>query len=131
MNEYLFRGFRLDNGEKVEGDLVHCNSVNGECLGIKNTLYEVNSGYINSIPCIVNPKTVSQYTGFVDGKINKLFDNNIIKDYKSRIGYVTMLCGKYLIRYSEYLYVDLEKVMEEYFEIIGNTTENPELLEVE
>ena len=58
MRDILFRGKRLDNGEWVEGDLVH-------------SVYKVGDACVGKFGCTlgmhqVDPYTVSQYTGLMD-----------------------------------------------------------------
>ena len=58
MREVLFRGKRLDNGEWIEGDLVH-------------SVYKVGDACVGKFGCTlwmhqVDPSTVGQYTGLND-----------------------------------------------------------------
>ena len=146
MREILFRGFyEYKNGKEttyingkeikgkwVYGDLVKCMTDNGECIGIKDTIYEVNTNRCNLIPNIVIPETVGQFTGKTV-KTGKAFEGDIGKS----------IDGLFLVRWSEeksafvmnfYDYPYEELYLEEMWEdseIIGNIHDNPELLEVE
>lgn len=66
MREILFRGKRIDNGEWVEGDLIH--SLDGRiAISADDYLLEVQS------------ETVCQYTGLTDRNGRKIFEGDIVK----------------------------------------------------
>ena len=149
MREILFRGFyEYKNGKEtiyingkeikgkwVYGDLVKCMTDDGECIGIKDTIYEVNTNRCNLIPNIVIPETVGQFTGLTDKNGKKIFEGDIV-DFKTSAYYFKNCRIKYQSYYGRYCAMDnegYEYPMDKNFEyeVIGNIHDNPELLEVE
>lgn len=146
--EILFRGFHEDKSGKetiyidgreikgfwVYGDLVKCMTENGECIGIKDTIYEVNTNRCNLIPNIVIPSTVGQYTGLTaNGK--KIFEGDIV-NFKTTAYHFKNCRIKYQSYYARYCAIDnkgyeypMDKIFE--YEVIGNIFSNPELLKGE
>ena len=139
MREILFRGKRLDNGEWVQGDLVHVENKSYISYYYESPL----SIFINEqikydgilivgvAPFIeVDIATIGQYTGLNDKTGKKIFEGDIIS-----CGY---LCD-FFVEYSEedaeywanfgdsigslHTYCDPKRAT-----VIGNIYDNPELL---
>lgn len=133
MNDrYLYKAKRIDNGEWVEGDLVHSvYKINDTCVGKYGSEVGIHQ---------VHENTICQCTGLKDknGKliwesdVVRKVDTNALGYHRERIctvsyeksGYwniITTLGDGYWIG-------EFEK---EQLEVIGNKFDNPELLEVE
>ena len=154
MREILFRGKRIDNGEWIEGSLIN----DGRCfIAIHPSLAfgptckdEINGETLWGLyPFFeVDPSTVGQYTGLTDKNGKRIFEGDIVYYSCSDISAIIKQ-GQYtdidlpnkpaVGYYVEYLEdgktfqesIDSRECDEEYgCEVIGNATDNPELLEV-
>lgn len=122
MREILFRGKRIDNGEFVEGDLLHSYFENGDtCICCPN--------WTNIKQ--ITPETVGQFTGLTDKNGVKIFEGDVVISFSGI---------KYAIKYdapnfvitpegwvTRYLMSDCGLS----YEVIGNIYDNLELLEEE
>lgn len=139
MREILFRGKRIDNGELVEGGIVHQTDFYGDSVDryfiIDGTDTDDNIGSAYR----VLPDTVGQFTGLTDKNGKKIFEGDIIKGKFSNYAiwadeaerafvYGKSYKGGYKNLMSDYL---LKSSCPNGIEIIGNIHDNPELLEVE
>ena len=112
MREILFRGKRADNGEWVEGDLLH-----PDIYGNGYSVEDFTKGKNNCFDVI--PETVGQYTGLTDKSGKKIFEGDILSSewgYKGEVGLFSI--G----------YAFIKCLFNEDCEIIGNIHDNPELL---
>ena len=129
MREILFRGKRLDNGAWETGSLV---IVRMDCHDAQYYIADKMTGYHTP----VDPSTVGQYTGLKDKNGERIFEGDIAKVLQGKdkdIAYVGFENGAFM------LYPKTGKIYErtlwEYWynewdvEVIGNITDNPELLE--
>ena len=127
MREVLFRGKRVDNGEWVEGELLH--DMKGRPWIYWTTPKELPVFFLRS--AIVKSETVGEYTGLTDKNGKKIFEGDILSDgddtYK-----VVFDEGVFRIENSHYttgVYVAIH--IDKIDEVIGNIHDNPEFLEVE
>ncbi len=139
MREIEFRGKRLDNGEWVYGSLVHITETyKGEEDTQNCDIYQIVT--YDGVAFCVNPETIGQYTGLRDKNGKKIFEGDIVETNRDVIAKV-LWDNDYL---GYFLYVNEQNSIEDFengeqplydyfgdIEVIGNATDNPELLEVE
>lgn len=126
-NRHLFRGKRIDNGEWVQGYL----------YGIWERRY-ILWGMTNDIPDMVevDPSTVCQCTGLKDKNGKLIWENDIVNCTDEECcGYISWNeseAGFYFNILLEGGGFEEEHIYDyqDCIEIIGNTFDNPELLEV-
>ena len=130
MREILFRGKRMDNGDWVYGYYVHIGPVS--CQRAYIIPEYASSLYVNE----VDPSTVGQYTGLKDKNGKRIFDGDIAKVLQGKdkdIAYVGFENGAFML-YPKTGNI-YERTLWEYWyndwdvEVVGNITDNPELLE--
>lgn len=142
MREHLFRAKRADNGEWIEGDLVHSKTTS---RGVITEIYTLDFRHE------VLPETVGEYTGRKDLKGRKVFEGDIVRGVwlnqvcesriigrdKIRIAHNERRCSVVGFDSFEGYYVheqsgnqsDIHLFQVSEIEVIGNIHENPELLE--
>jgi uncharacterized phage protein (TIGR01671 family) len=135
MREILFKAKRIDNGEWLEGLVTK----------IENTFCLIREYGSNiSYECDVN--TLCQYTGLTDKNGNKIWENDVVKkhfytdydacanseEYTGKVEYldfawcITFEENKHKCVYPIFMAVEFKDA--EYYEVIGNIFDNPELL---
>ncbi|TGX99196.1 hypothetical protein E5357_06190 [Hominisplanchenecus murintestinalis] len=122
MREILFRAKRIDNGEWIEGDLVH--APDGRTAA---------STYDDLVE--TDPETVCQWTGLADKDGRKIFEGDICKIHSGPIdeedGCFSVEWDEGDARfalYGEGLTVDFGNYHGHECEVIGNIFDNPDLL---
>ena len=131
MNDrYLYRAKRTDNGEWVEGDLVHSvYKINDTCVG----KYGSNVGMHQ-----VDESTICQCTAVPDRDNTIMFENDVVRESNGVRGVIRF--GRYGDEKTDYgFYIEWEKSQpywrnDIYFwqnelRVIGSYIDNPELLD--
>lgn len=132
MREILFRGKRKDNGEWVKGSL--WDEIPGELVGIAQ--------YGSCVFRHVDLETVGQFTGKTDKNGKKVFEHDILQTFTVWADGTVEKCGVGIVQWweNDQCYVLTTKQghhiddfgnygRPEYYEVIGNIHDNPELLE--
>ena len=125
-NRYLFRAKRIDTGEWIQGYL----------YGIWERNY-ILWGMTNDIPDMVevNPETVCKCTGLKDKNGTLIWEKDIVncltEDCSGYIGWNESEAGFYFNVLLEDGSFEEEHIYDyqDCIEVIGNTFDNPELLE--
>ena len=123
MREILFRG-KTSDGEWVEGFYLYTN--------------ENTQPVIIDMECCSNviiPETIGQYTGLTDKNGVRIFEGDILcgfldEDYPEHKTIVTVEWYEYrwVTRQGNYHPDSFEESDTDWFEVIGNIHDNPELL---
>ena len=129
--EILFRGKRIDTGEWIYGDVQQ----NVDAVKIREQEPNIQHG---ARSFVVIPETVGQYTGLTDIHGVKIFEGDIIEAHLDEL--FPDLAITLIVVWSDYGWFgrDMEgnvdslerKWVSDFFEIIGNIHDNPDLLEV-
>ena len=142
MREILFRGKRLDNGEWVYGSFCMDarEQFNGLC-GVDGfiRLYDKAKGKMQTYE--VDRETVGQYTGLKDKNGKRIFEDDVCRFREWGNGEMCWV-GKVHWEYQQFMIsggpnkecetmfeLCMSRFIPENIEVIGNITDNPELLE--
>ena len=121
-DRYLFKAKRVDNGERVTGNLV--NSVyhkDDVCVGTYGSDVGIHE---------VNPETLCQCTGLKDKNGNLIWENDIVNAVSSNSVGEPICVDGIVVNVTDYnLMLNLDYSDE--LECVGNKFDNPELLESE
>ena len=138
--EILFRAKRKDNGEWIEGLLIHIGMYSF------NDIEDIYVEYVLGIQHLdksyeINPSTLCQFTGLLDENQKKIWENDIVSaifrtsyDMYSLTGIVQWCGGAFeveeCIKNEDFtLYGWLHDTIQCNRKVLGNIFDNPELLE--
>ena len=138
MREILFRGKRADTGEWIYGDLRQDADLESAYIGGWDYFTADYALQREPFEYPVSPETVGQFTGLTDKNGNRIFEGDIIEAHFDEL--FPDLATTLIVVWSDYGWFgrDMEgnvdslecKWVSDFFEIIGNIHDNPELLEV-
>ena len=138
MREILFRGKRSDTGEWIYGDLRQDKDLETAYIGGWDYFTADYALQREPFEYPVSPETVGQFTGLTDKNGNRIFEGDIIEAHFDEL--FPDLATTLIVVWSDYGWFgrDMEgnvdslecKWVSDFFEIIGNIHDNPELLEV-
>ena len=134
MREILFKGKRLDNGEWITGHLLRYGDGRARMVSSNTDIFcfEKDESIIQTVAHRVDPKTVGQYTGFVDKNGKKIFEGDIVSIYNSKAFlFAVEWNNQYVLKCTSNGVSDnILNVIEspEDVEVVGNIYDNSELI---
>lgn len=140
MREILFKAKRVDNGEWIEGSLIDLDIDSGYCYIVPpyRQASTLPIGFlITDGMKLVIPETICQFTGLCDKNGKRIWENDILmahldESYPEDTTYEAVEWGVAGWVAHEANSIDrqyLDEFDTEYFEVVGNIFDNPELLQ--
>ena len=134
MREILFKAKRIDNGEWIEGCYVTSDGKSFICMDIVEHYCVIALRWFE-----IDPETLCQFTGICDKNGNRIWENDILmahldESYPEDVTYETVEWGVAGWVGHEANSIDrqyLDEFDTKYYEVVGNTFDNPELLQEE
>lgn len=123
--EILFKAKRIDNGEWVEGDLLHTRC---------DDIVLISDYKDHAFRCDAN--TICQYTGLTDKNSRKIWENDVLVEKHKGIVTVKYHAvfdleeGAWMLETKSGARYGIGAVNQRNYEVIGNIFDNPDLLEV-
>ena len=134
MREILFKAKRIDNGEWVEGCYVTSDGKSFICMDIVEHYCVIALRWFE-----IDPETLCQFTGICDKNGNRIWENDILmahldESYPEDVTYETVewgIAGWVGHEANSIGRQYLDEFDTKYYEVVGNTFDNPELLQEE
>ena len=137
MREILFRGKRADNEKWKSGLLCKQLDLDGTDELCIQTWDREAQGVSSRVVAVI-PSTVGQYTGLTDKNGKKVFEGDILKHFNKptiqaeaydiyKVEFDEVRC-MFVGRINTAVTAELKKYLGDYYEVIGNIYDNPELL---
>lgn len=134
MREILFKAKRIDNGEWIEGCYVTSDGKSFICMDIVEHYCVIALRWFE-----IDPETLCQFTGICDKNGNRIWENDILmahldESYPEDVTYETVEWGVAGWVGHEANSIGrqyLDEFDTKYYEVVGNTFDNPELLQEE
>ena len=136
MNDrYLFRAKRTDNGEWVEGYYCKWKQIRRTICIAEEKIVDCIIVWMSDGSMLryeIDPDTLCQYTGLTDKNGMKIWENDILKCGVNSVVVWNKKYASWCLRKKRWLYDQFfgDSVEPEDVEVVGNTFDNPELLEV-
>ena len=120
MREILFRGKAIKSKKWIFGDLL-------QCAGGTQIWEDTEHGKFNAQ---VFPGTIGEFTGLCDGKNQKIFEGDVIRDEDGDVMVVKWLTesAAFVLEPKPYASIYFYGTLSSRIEVIGNIHDNPELL---
>jgi len=123
LQDILFRGKRVGNGDWIYGDLLHPHTE----MGAEWLIVPIDKILKYATP--VQPETIGQFTGLIDKNNQRIFEGDVVRPGRSGFGYGHLE----VVRIEEggfkpfsVAHWDLEPYSDE-SEVVGNIYDSPEL----
>lgn len=138
MKKILFRGKRIDNFEWIDGYFVNIARKNSFIFTGKIDLNKCIGGHLVPEMHAVFSESVGQFTGLTDKNGKKIFEGDIVRCVNRNIdeddGNALIEwdkeCSQFEIAFNSFI-TDFTNIHSYELEVIGNMSDNPELLEFE
>jgi uncharacterized phage protein (TIGR01671 family) len=127
-----FRGKRIDNGDWVEGDLVHDYWISyNQTLKI-SIRYKIGDYY--SFPIEIHPSTVGQFTGLIDKNGKEIYEGDVVeyesypRNQNEQVSFSLYEAGFYPFTKPALGGYEWDYIDSKHCQIIGNIHDNPDLI---